>query len=236
MIRGLNRDFNVFWLGQTTSELGNFVTIIAIPFAAVTTLHAGVFDVGLLTALGFAGALLVGLPAGVVLDRRRKRPVMIAMDLARIAILVSVPVAAATGNLTIVQLYVVAFTHSVCSIFFNVANDTHLPSLVEQSELVEANAKLQATTSGAAIAAPPLAGGVVQALTAPYALAVDAATFLASALCLRSIRRPEPEPEAAPGEAERPGLFREIREGLRFVLRDPIQRLNLASTGTLNFF
>jgi MFS family permease len=230
--RVLSRDFRLLWLGQSTSQIGSFVTVIALPFLAVVTLHASAFEVGVLTFLGYAGALVIGLPAGAWVDRRTRRPVMVVSDLIRAGLLATIPLAAAFDSLTLLQLYVVALLHSVCTVFFDVSYAPYLPTLVGPKELVPANARLEVSASVSAVAAPTLAGFLIQLLTAPVALLFDGVTFLVSALTVRLIRHRETPPPAA----EKPQLRREIAEGLRFVFTDKLLRSAVACTATQNVF
>lgn len=227
-----HRDFRLLWGGETISQFGTQITMLAMPLVAVLVLHATTFEVGVLTALGMAAFLLIGLPAGAWCDRIRRRPVMIAADLARVVLLVSVPIAAAFGVLTLGQLFAVALLHGVATVFFDVSYQSYLPSLVARSELVEGNAKLQASQAVAQVGGPTVSGFLVQLFTAPLALLADAASFLLSALSLGAIRAPEPVP---PRPAQR-NLRREIGEGLGFVLRHPILRMIAGTTGTANLF
>lgn len=208
-----HRDFVRLWAGDGISQLGTQVTAIAVPLLAVTTLDASSFQVGVLAALQTLAYLLIGLPTGVWIDRMHRRPVLIAADLGRFLALGSIPLAAVLDGLTIWQLYAVVLLHGVCSVFFDVAYQSYLPSLVGTDHLIEANAKLQGTQSVALVAGPSLGGVLAQAITPAYTLLVDAVSFLWSASWLRAIRHQEPAPESAP----RQSLRREIGEGLRYV-------------------
>ncbi|MDR0343622.1 MAG: MFS transporter [Nocardiopsaceae bacterium] len=227
-----HRDFRWLWSGESISQLGTQVTVIALPLIAVKTLAASTFGVGVLVALQYAAFLLLGLPVGAWVDRMRRRPVMIAADVARAVLLATLPLAAAFGVLTIYQLYAVALLHGGCTLFFDVAYQSYLPSLVDRSELVEGNAKLQASESVAQVAGPALGGFLVQAVTAPFAVLADAVSFVLSAGSLRAIRMTEPP---VPRAGQR-SLRREIAEGLRFVLGHPILRAIAGCTGSYNFF
>lgn len=227
-----HRDFRLLWAGDTISQLGSQVSLLALPLVAVLFLHASTFAVGVLTALESAAFLLIGLPAGAWCDRVRRRPVMIAGDLARAALLASVPIAAALGVLSIGQLFAVALLHGIATVFFDIAYQSYLPSLVTRDDLMEGNAKLQASQSVAQVAGPTFGGFLVQLFTAPVAVLADAVSFLLSAICVGAIRTPEPPPE----RPEQRHLGKEIGEGLGFVLRHPILRMIAGSTGTGNFF
>ena len=183
MVRGKlrrHRDFQFLWAGETVSELGSQVSLLAIPLLAVRTLHATVFEVGLLTAASTAAFLVVGLPAGVWVDRFRRHWIMIAADLGRVLALGSIPVAYALGALTMVQLIVVTLVTGILTVFFDVAYQSYLPSLVGREHLVEGNAKLTGSAQVAGVAGPSVAGGLVQAIGSSYAVAVDSVSFLVS--------------------------------------------------------
>jgi len=224
--------FRRLWLGQSVSELGSQVTVLALPLAAVLVLHASTFGVGLLTTAGYAAFLLVGLPAGAWVDRMRRRPVMIAADVVRAAALASIPVAYGLGILTLGQLYAVAFVTGVASVFFDVAYMSYLPGLVGLDSLVDANARLQVSASLAQVGGPSVAGLLIGAFSAPVAFAADAASFVVSVVSLAAIRQPEPAPE----RAGRRSLRAEIGEGLAFVARQPILRMIAGATSTSNLF
>jgi MFS family permease len=227
-----HRDFVRLWSAESVSRFGSQVSLLALPLIAITVLHSSTFQVGLLSTMEFLPFVLVGLPAGVWVDRLRRRPVLIAGDLGRTLALGSVPVAHFLGVLSMAQLYVVAFVSGVLTVFFDVAYQSYLPRLVRKEQLVEGNAKLEISNSGASIAGPGLAGLLIQAFTAPVAVLVDALSFLASAGFIARIRRPEPPAPPARGS----GMRREIAEGLRYVLGHPLLRWIAAATGTFNLF
>jgi hypothetical protein len=222
-VRGLwnDRDFRLLWAGQTIGDLGTAVSAVVLPLVAVTTLAASPLQVGVLSAVEWLPWLLVGLPAGAWVDRLPYRPLMVACDLVRLVLLGSVPVAAALGRLGLPQLYGVAFGTGVATVFFQVAYQAYLPTLVDRADLVEGNAKLQGSQSAAAVAGPGLGGLLAQLFRAPYALVVDAASYLVSALTLLAIRTRQ-----APRErVERAPLRREIAAGARYVFADPLLRV-----------
>jgi MFS family permease len=229
-----HRDFRLLWGGETVSELGSQVSLLAIPLLAVRTLHATTFEMGLLTAASTAAFLVVGLPAGVWVDRVRRRRVMIGADLGRVLALGSVPIAYAVGGLTLVQLFVVTLTSGILTVFFDVAYQSYLPALVGREHLVEGNAKLTGSAQVAAVAGPSVAGGLVQAIGGSAAVALDSVSFLASAVAVGAIRRPEPKP-VVPVEGH-PKLVHDIGEGLRFVFGDRLLRAIAATTATSNLF
>lgn len=227
-----HRDFRTLWIGQTISLFGSRVTLLALPLTAILALHAGPMQMGVLMAAESAPVLLVGLPAGALVDRLRRRPIMIAADLGRAAILFSLPVAAWLGDLRLAQLYVAGFLAGALTVLFDVAYQSFLPSLLRREQLVEGNARLEVSASVAQIAGPGLGGALVQALTAPVAIAADALSFALSALCLALIRAPEPAPVRGRGL----GVRREVVEGVRAVVSDPLLRSLAASSATFNLF
>ena len=222
--RGLfwHRDFRLLWIGQTTSKLGSSVTSVALPLVAVATLDASTFQVALLSAAAWLPWLLIGLPVGAWVDRLPRRPVMIACDLAALLLFLTVPVLAWLGWLTIGHLLAVALGAGTASVVFQTAYQVYLPSLLDRDQVAEGNAKLQATEAAAQVGGPGVAGLMTQLAGAANAVLVDALSFLASALCLLSIRAHEPRPERARQDGT---LRQEIGEGIRFVARDPYLRV-----------
>src|SRR4029077_2206218 len=155
--------------------------------------------------------LLIGLPAGVWVDRLRRRPILIAADVGRAAALGSIPIAYAFGHLTIWQLYSVSFVSGCLTVFFDVAYQSYLPSLVERVHLVEGNAKLEISRSAAQLVGPGLAGVLVGLIKAPAPIAVDALSYVGSVLFLLAIRKPEPAVETTGDER---GMWTDIKEGV----------------------
>ena len=226
-------DFVKLWTGQTISLVGSQVTFLALPLTAVLVLNATPAQMGFLTAAGALPSLLVGLFAGVWVDRRRRRPILIATDLGRAALLLLIPAAALLGVLRIEYLYAVAFLVGALGLFFEVAHHSFLPSLVGREQLVEGNSKLEISDSVAEIVGPGLAGGLVQLVTAPIAIAVDAISFLISALFLGLIRTPEPAPKP-PDEQQ--NILGEAVDGLSLVSRNALLRAIAGSMSTLHLF
>jgi MFS family permease len=217
--------------------VGSEVTRVALPLTAVLLLDATPAQMALLQAVEAIPHLVLGFVAGVWVDRLRRRPVMILADLGRAAALCTVPAAAVLGVLRMEQLYVVIAVMASLTLFFDVAAFSFLPSFVPRALLTDANGKLAASASAAQVAGPGLAGLLVQALTAPIAIAVDAVSFVLSALFLGLMRVPEDEPAAgASARGERPNAWREAREGLRVLLADPVLRAGAGSGGAFNFF
>jgi MFS family permease len=225
--------FVKLWIGQTISELGSRITREGLPLTAVLVLNAAPFQMGLMTAAGAASTLLFGLVAGVFVDRMRRRPIMIAADLARAGILLSIPIAAYFHRLAMPQLYVVIALAGFFTVFFDVAYQTYLPSLVERDNLLEGNSKLAMSTATAEIAGPSLTGMLVQLLTAPIAILFDAVSFLVSALCVTLIRKPEPA-FRSPAVVSDPR--QEALGGIRFVIHHPLLRPMAGFFGTTFLF
>jgi MFS family permease len=230
-----HRDFRNLWAAETISVFGSQFTALALPLAAVLLLDASAFAVSALVVIEFLPFVLFALPAGVWVDRMRRKPILVTGDLVRAALLGSLPLAYAFDALTLGHLYVVAFLVGVCTVFFDVAYQSYLPSLVERDQLVEGNSKLEVSRSVAQLAGPGTAGTIVSALSAPIAILLDAISYLASAVFLFGIRKGETLPERAP-EVERPSMLADAREGLGFVLRNPYLRAISICTATSNFF
>jgi len=225
-------DFLKLWSGQTISQVGTQVSGLALPLAAILVLDATAFEVAALGAVEFLPFLLFALPAGVWVDRLQRRPMLIVADLGRATLLASVPLAYLLDALTIWQLYVVGFLVGIGTVFFDVAYQSYLPSLVRRDQLVEGNSLLEVTRNAAQIGGPGFAGLLVSAITAPYAILVDAVSFLGSAGLLVAIRGREPEPERADDRSMR----RELWEGLAYLVRHRYWRPISITTATSNFF
>ncbi|HZT94366.1 MAG TPA: MFS transporter [Gaiellaceae bacterium] len=228
-----HRDFLKLWTGQTISEFGSQVSQLAIPWVALVTLNATAFEVASLGTVEFLPFVLFTLPAGVWVDRLRRRSVLIFGDLGRAILLSSIPIAYATGNLTLAQLYIVGFLVGIHTVFFDVAYQSYLPEIVDRESLIEGNSKLNVTSSGAQLAGPGTAGGLIALATAPYAILVDAFSFIVSGGFTASIRTRAEEPDH---EVERRHLLVELWEGLRYVLRHRLLFPQAMSTGVSNFF
>jgi MFS family permease len=225
-------DFRRLWIGETVSQFGTTISQLALPLVAILVVHASTLEVGLLTAVETAAFLVVGLPAGAWVDRVRKRSVLLVNDAIRAVALGSVPLAYALDGLSIGQLYAVALVTGVSTVFFDVAYQSYLPELVDRADIVEGNAKLQASESVSQIAGPGLGGVLIQAVSAPGAVLVDALSFLWSAGWVGAIRT---RPARPVRRADR-HLGREIKEGLAFVVRNPLLRAIATCTATWNFF
>lgn len=228
-----HRDFRYLWFGQAVSEIGSVATRTALPLAAILALDAGALEVGLLVAASSVAVLVVGLAAGAWVDRLPRRPVLIATDIGRALVLATVPLAAVMGALRIELLYAVAFSSAALGTFFDAAYRSYPPVLVPRERLVEANGALAGTGAVAELTGPSLGGALVQLLTAPFALLLDALSFLFSAASLALIRAPEPRAVLV---EQRESLAREIARGLAFIWHDPALRLLAISTVVSSLF
>jgi MFS family permease len=247
----LNHDpqFLRLWAAETISHFGSSITGIALPFVAITLLNAGPLEVAILNLADFLPFLLIGLLAGALVDRLPRRAVLIGGDLGRAALILTIPLAYLAGLLTLTQLIVVGFSVGVLTVFFDVAYQAYLPSLIGRKDLVEGNSKLEFSRSAASLLGPGLGGLLVEVLRAPVAMLVDAASFLISALFLASIKdRREPDTadrdvisqshpaDGASQPPSRSAMRHEIAEGLRFVFGHPVLRTIGAATATSNLF
>ena len=228
-----NADFLKLWAAQTISFIGSQVTLVAVPLTAVLHLQASSAQMGVLRAVELAPGLLIGLFVGVWVDRVRRRPVLIAADIGRALLLGAIPLAAAIEVLTMGQLYAAAFLVGILTVCFEVAHLSLLPALVPPDRLIDGNSKLEVSRSVAMVAGPGLAGLLVQLVTAPLAIVVDALSFLGSALFLLRIRTPEQPPAAS---STRRSLRADVADGLRAVWRQPMLRSMALSLCVFNLF
>jgi MFS family permease len=212
-------DFMKLWAGQTVSELGSVVTRTAVPLVALLVLGAGPFQMALLVVAGGLAVLLVGFFAGAWVDRLRRRPVLIVADALRAVLLFSIPAAYLAGILRLEQLYVVVFLEGCVGALFDAAYPAYVPSLIGLDRVVEGNSKLATSSSLAEIGGPGIGGGLVQLIGAPFAILVDAISYVVSAISIGFIRSPEPP---RPPRAASAKIRLEIAEGLRLVRRHPI--------------
>ncbi len=225
--------FVKLWAAQTVSTLGDQVTLLALPLLAATTLGAGAGQMGVLRAAETGPILVVGLFAGVWIDRLRRRPILIAADLGRAALLLTIPIAAWLDLLRIELLYVVGILVGTFTVFFEVARQSYVTSVVQRGQLVDANSKLSVSSSGAEVVGPGLTGTLIQILGAPVTVLLDAISFLVSGLLIGSMRSLELAP---PPRRHGSNVWREIGEGLRQVRHDPILRTLAGATASGNIF
>ena len=225
-------DFMRLWVGQTISAFGSMVGGVAMSFTAILVLRATPFQLGTLAAARLVPGLLSSLFAGAWVDRISRRPILIAADIGRAAALVSIPITAYFGILYIGQLYVVAFLVSILTIFFDVAYQSYLPSLVEKQELIEGNSKLTATSAISEFCGFGIGGWLVQIFTAPIAILIDSVSFIASAISVNLISSSESEQKAD----EHRNMRAEIMDGLREVVNSPILRAMALANLSFSFF
>jgi MFS family permease len=225
------------WSAETISQFGTQVTFLAIPLVAISVLQASAFQVALIAVFDFLPFIIFTLPAGAWIDRLRRRPVMIVGDVGRAVMLLSIPVAYELGVLTIYQLYLVGFVNGILTVFFDVAYQAYLPSLVERDQIVEGNAKLEISRSTAYIAGPGVGGVLIQVAGPALAVIADAISFIGSALFLFRIRKSEPAVERPTAAGEKsPGIRAEVADGLRYVVGNRYLRPIAACTATSNLF
>ena len=231
-------DFVKLWTAETISQFGTQVSLLALPLIAAIILRVPPLEFALLATFEFLPFILLSLPAGVWVDRLRRRPILIVTDIGRAIALFSVPVAVFFDVLTIWQLYAVGFFMGCMTVFFDVAYQSYLPALVERQDLVEGNSKLEISRSAAQITGPGIAGILIGLITAPIAIVVDSVSFLLSAAFLLLIRRPEPVPArpAVVAGAKGPSMRTEIAEGLRYVGGNRYLRSISATTALSNLF
>jgi MFS family permease len=226
----LGPSFDHLWIGSAVSQFGSSVGVLALSLTGVLTLHASAAQMGLLSTIARLPWLSYPI-AGVYVDRLRRQPLMIAADVLRAGLIVAVPVTALLGLLRMELLYVVVFLGMTLSVWFDTASSALVPATVETERLAAANSRLGATGSAARIAGPSVGGLVVQVLTAPFAMLVDAASFLFSALMIGRVRLVRPEtPPPATGS-----FLADLAEGFRYLWGQPVLRA-LGLTGAITQF
>ena len=235
--RGLWRhpDFLKLWVGQTISVFGSQITLLALPLVAAATLQASPLEMGILLAVETVPYLLVGLFAGVWVDRRPRRPILIATNLGRAGLLLIVPVAWTLNILRMEHLYAVALLVGTLTVFFEIAYWSFLPALVGRTQLVEGNSKLHAGQSAAEIVGPGVGGSLVQWLTGPLAIILDSCSFLVAALLIWRIQVPEADRVSQAAGIVQPSVWADMGEGLRVVFKHPLLRVLVACPSCWNF-
>jgi MFS family permease len=232
LLRG--RDFRLLWAAESVSAVGSEVTVLAIPLAAAVLLGATPLQMGLLAAAGTAPYVGFALIVGAWIDRlARRRPLLVAADLVAAAALLSVPLAWLAGGLTVTQLIAVELVVGVARVIFRPAFGAHLPDVVPERALTRASSRLRASEATAMLIGPGLGGSLVQLITAPLAVLVDAVSFVASAVLVSRVRAPERVGHVA---AQRRRLRQEIGEGLSHLWRDRRLRAIAGAAANLNFF
>jgi MFS family permease len=221
------RNFRLFWTGESISEVGNAVTVVVIPLVAIDTLHASTFIVTLLTATVWLPWVIIGVPAGAWVDRLPPRTVMLVSDAISLTVYLSVPVAAWCGVLTVAQLIAVTLIAGAASVFFNSGYQVLLPGVVDEADLAEGNAKLHGSRQVAQIAGPGLGGLLAQAAGPVTGLLADAASFAVSFCCLTAMQPPRNRRSGDPAAGG-------VLDGLRFAWRDPYVRAMTAFSSLAN--
>jgi MFS family permease len=230
----ISRDFGRFWFGQTLSMFGGRVGSLALLVTAVDVLHASTSEVGILSASSMVCGLLIGLPAGVWVDRVHKRTTMILCSSVRCVTMLSVPILWWSGALHIWMLYIVALIVGTAAVFFDIAYQSYVPLLVAEGEISTANSRLEASAQVSTLGGPGLAGFLMQVVSAPVVLVIDSCAYLGSLLCLLSFNDTERRPK--PVHRVKPRLTTEIIEGLRFIRDDSVISRLAVSVGVSNFF
>ena len=226
-------DFLKFWTGDTITQFTGQVTNLALPTVAVITLAATGFQVGVLSALGLLAFPILGLFVGVWMDRMKRKPVMIVANIVELTALATIPVAYALGALSIYQLYAIALVTGTCTLFFDVAYQSYLTSLVSKEDVLEGNQKLQISASSAQVVGPSVASGLMSLLGAANSIAADVLGTLMGAVMLAFIRKPEPSPQPNNSTQGR-HFFREMKEGIRVVTGNSLLWTQAGCTATYN--
>jgi MFS family permease len=226
-----NPDFTKLFIGETISQIGSQVTQFTMPLVAIITLNATAFEVGVLNALKFVPVIVVAVFAGVWLDRRQRRPIMIMCALGNAVLIGLVPISKVAGFLSIGLLYVVITLAGSLTVIFDVGALSYVPSLVDRDQLSESNSKLQASGYFAGVAGPGVAGLIVGLITAPITLSIDAVSYLFSAAGLIAIVKREPAPHTP---ASHTSIRRSLAEGFRAVYGTKLLRILLGQSATLN--
>ncbi|MEU1736936.1 MFS transporter [Streptosporangium sp. NPDC020145] len=229
-----NRSFALLWSSQSLSLVGTQITLVALPLTAVVVLNATPMQAGVLGFLERLPYLLFAPLIGVLVDRGRRRPLLIGSDAVRALLLGSIPVSYGLGFLSIGQLFVVAFVIGMMTVVFDVSYQAFLPGLVGRGHLVEANGRLQISESLAQVAGPGLAGLLIGVLRPPVVVAIDAISYLVSALSLLGVKRDERP--APPPSGTALSIRASLREGLDMVLRHPVLRWAMIAGAVGNFF
>jgi MFS family permease len=220
------------WAGQTVSQFGAQITLVAFPLTAVVVLHATALQMGELEALAMAPFLVVGLPVGVWVDRMARRPLLVRADVTRLALVGLVPVLYLTHHLTsMLVLDVIQFVAGCMTVLLDVAYQSYLPAVVGTDALVDGNSRREASRAVSQVVGPSLGGALAAAFTAPRALCAHALTYLVSVVSLLSMHAAKAPPPRQAGRS----MAREMAIGLRAVLKNPVLASIAGCTGTSNF-
>jgi len=225
-----NNNFRLLWYGQTISLFGSQISMIAIPLTAVTILHANAFQMGVLQTLHSLPFFLFSLFVGVWLDRAKRKPFLLYTNLLSFVLLLAIPLLYFSDLLTIHHLYIIVFLTATAGMVFELAYLSYIPSIVTTNQLSLANSKLEASRSVSSIAGPSLAGGLIAMLSAPFAIVLDAISFLISAILIRFVKSNEEI-----STISNRNIFQSIKEGLSIILNEPLFKAITFSTAVLNF-
>ncbi len=225
-------EFLKYWSSQTIYGFGLPIAGLAIPILAVSSLHAGSVEMGYLGAAGTLAFLVVGLPAGVIVDRSRRLPLMIGLNVVGLGVLALVPIVALGGGLRIELLYAVEFLFGCVGVMWQVASQAFLPNLVGRARLVDANSRMQLSYSAGQVAGPGVGGVLIQMVSAPFAIVVTLISEAIGTVLLLMIRVREPAPRPRAGRS----LVGDVREGLEIVISDPHIRSIMLCGTTHNVF
>ncbi|MFJ4689550.1 MFS transporter [Streptomyces sp. NPDC088789] len=217
-----NADFMRLWMGQTISELGSRVSSLALPLIAITTVQASDFEVSTIAGTVSLPAIAISLYLGVLVDRVRRRPLLIIAHAGRAVTLLTVPLAIWQGWLTLAHLYAAAFLMGVFNLLFQVANSSYLPTLIDRDQLADGNGKLAATGAAASVGGNTVGGALIAAIGTAWGIVADVATYVVAGLLLGSIRKPEERPRRS--HTPRNHVHRDIVEGFRLVTGHPVLR------------
>jgi len=231
-----NSDIRLLFGAQGISSLGSQISHIAFPLIAIDVIHASNGAIALLELAFLLPFVLFGIPAGALLDRRTRRPVLIATDIARMALLLVVPAAYVAGALSMPILLVVLFFVGTCTLLYDVAHQSYLPAIIRGRQLAAANGRLMAMESATGVAGPALAGIAVGRLTGPFAIVLDSFSFLISALMVRRVRHAESQPEVTMQNDQKVSIWSEMREGAAWIWQHPHLRGNGLAALIFNFF
>ncbi|HEX4208392.1 MAG TPA: MFS transporter, partial [Ktedonobacteraceae bacterium] len=226
----INRNFRLLWLGHTISRFGSRATSLS--FVAILVLNANPLQIGWLEAMGALPSLLISLLAGVWIDRTRRKPVLIIADVGRAILLLTVPLAAILGTLSMLQLYVITAFVATLTVFFEIASQAFLPVLLQPDDLLTGNSKLETSSEMAEIIGPALGGPLIQAITAPMTICLDALSFIASAVCIVNIQTDEQIPEQAATQGQ---LLPMLSEGIQVLYRHRLLRATIIYSLLWNF-
>lgn len=226
-------NFLKYWGAVVTSQFGSGISWLAMPIIGAVLLEATAVEMGILSAAGTLPYLLFGLLAGAWVDRLRKRPILMAADIGRALLLITIPVTAVISTITLPHLIIVTFLSGTLSLFADVSASAYLPVLISRKNMVEGYSKLSATESLIEVSGPGIAASLVELFSAPIAIFIDALSFVVSALLVGSIRQAEPEPD---DKKKQISLRQDIRQGLHFVKDNDYLRPMLLNNVTMQLF